>query len=187
MSTKINVKDIVVGHLKTLIDSSDNKYSFSDIFTFFILPVLFAAIGLYFSFNLNKDLVSLLVNFGSIFTALLLSVLVLVYDQEGKLNRSNEKESSLYEDKKEVLRQLYYNICYSIIVSVILVVIAFLHTTLMEKIFHIDFSLLSVSCDFDLMPNIHILTPIIIIVTTNLIMTILMIVKRLHILLTTSE
>ncbi|MFQ1005343.1 hypothetical protein [Gilliamella sp. CG22] len=86
MNSKINIGSLIKGHIKTLYNASTKKLDFSDIVTFFVLPALVAILGSFWGIFLSIDIISLLVNFGSIFTALLLSVLVLVYDQVGKVN-----------------------------------------------------------------------------------------------------
>lgn len=78
MSSKVNIFAIVSGHFVRL-SKANGQFSISDFATFIFIPVLFAALSIVFQFNLNKDIVSLLVNFGAIFTALLLSVLSLIH------------------------------------------------------------------------------------------------------------
>jgi hypothetical protein len=179
MSDKINVGSIISGHLKTLCDPKDviSKY---DVFTFFGLALIFAIVGIYCSVTLNKELISLLVNFGAIFTALLLSVLVLVYDQEVKIDEG--QKTQITSLKKKLLNQLYYNISYAIILSIFLVSTCFLITIVGENtqsIFVIkDYSIV-------IKYNQYFLTPTTIFMTTNLVLTIVMIVKRMNILLTT--
>jgi len=168
MSSKLNVKDIIAGHFGTLIDAGKKSVSYTDIFSFYILPAIVSATGIFFCFNISKEMASLLVNFGAIFTALLLSVLVLVYDQENKIDQSIDE--SLKKVKKSLLSHLYYNICYCIIISIFLVVICLLHAVVEA---------------FSPFTNIYFITPLIIITAVNLILTILMIVKRMHVLLVT--
>lgn len=108
MSSKLNVKGIVTGHFGTLIDAGEKSVSYTDVFSFYILPAIIAAIGIFYCFNISEEIASLLVNFGAIFTALLLSVLVLVYDQENKIDQSINE--ALQKAKKSLLNHLYYNI-----------------------------------------------------------------------------
>lgn len=182
MSKKVNISGIIRGHIQTLTNADSEIISRLDIFTFYLLPLALSITALIFGFNLNRELVSLLVNFGSIFTALLLSVLVLVYDQECKLNEKGDTDS-LYTVRKELLHHLYYNISYSIICSITLVITAFAHTTLEKLIIPISIEALSISYNFFV--NEGIITPIVIFISANLILTIIMIVKRMHALLTT--
>jgi len=173
------VSSIVSGHLKTLCDPKDviSKY---DVFTFFGLPLIFAVIGIYCSVTLDKELISLLVNFGAIFTALLLSVLVLVYDQELKIDEA--PKTQITHLKKKLLNQLYYNISYAIILSIFLVSTCFLVTIVGEKA---ESTLAIRNYLITIKYSQYFLTPITIFMTTNLVLTIVMIVKRMNVLLTT--
>lgn len=181
MSSKINVTDIVLGHIATLADPA-GKRSLMDYVTFFAFPGVVAALGCYAGYNLNKDVSSMLVNFGAIFTALLLSVLVLVYDQESKLKDMNGLKivDPLYNAKKDLLKQLYYNICFSIVSSILLVGLCFVHSILYKVVSVFEFSGGVVKIDYAR----YVLTPLVIFVTANLMLTIIMIVKRMHAMLT---
>lgn len=178
MSSKINVADIVLGHIATLADPA-GKRSIMDYVTFFAVPGLVAALGCMAGYNLNKDVSSMLVNFGAIFTALLLSVLVLVYDQESKLNLAKGTDP-LYNPKKQLLQQLYYNICFSIISSIILVGLCFTHSVLTGVVNCVGLMGDPVCINYAK----YIFTPLVIFVTANLMLTIIMIVKRMHAMLT---
>ncbi|MCF6615531.1 hypothetical protein IHV42_30340, partial [Escherichia coli] len=87
MSSKINICEVLIGHFRTLKNADTNKISLWDIFTFIILPFIISAAFSLLGSGITKDLISLLVNFSAILTALLLSVLVLVYDQESKIRQ----------------------------------------------------------------------------------------------------
>ncbi|MCP2002929.1 UNVERIFIED_ORG: hypothetical protein J2Y78_001469 [Buttiauxella agrestis ATCC 33320] len=189
MSSKINICDVLVGHFRTLKDADTKKISKWDIFTFIFLPFAIAIVFSLLSGNITKDLVSLLVNFSAILTALLLSVLVLVYDQEAKI-RLNKDTDVFYASKKSLLTELYYNICYSVLCGVFLVVLCFIaslfsvgsdgyfigqtHSYFVEK--------MNVKLSFNFFS--YILCPMIIFVCVHLILNIIMIVKRMHALLT---
>lgn len=170
LSSKINVWYIIKGHLNT-IKGTKGERLISDYFTFLVLPLLAATLVLLFNKGLNTDIAGLLVNFGAILTALLLSVLVLVYDQESKLS---DKNNELYTKKKTLLKELYFNISYAIISSLILVFICLTYYVLL------DASVILPIMEFKLNFNSHILAPITAFITTNLLLTIVMIVKRMH-------
>ncbi len=78
MSNKISISDICCSHRETL--------TARDQLSFFGFPILLAILAHVLEINLASDTLSLLVSFGSIFTALLLSLLVLIFDQESKLD-----------------------------------------------------------------------------------------------------
>ncbi len=121
----------------------------------------------------------MLVNFGAIFTALLLSVLVLIYDQESKLE-SKKGVDPLYESKKKLLSQLYYNICFSILSSIVLVALCFVHSV----VYRMKYDLGIGDSVFQFSYAKYVVTPLVIFVTANLLLTIVMIVKRMHAMLT---
>ena len=184
MSSKVNIFAIVSGHFVRL-SKANGQFSISDFATFIFIPVLFAALSIVFQFNLNKDIVSLLVNFGAIFTALLLSVLVLVYDQESKIDdkakeadRNKEPRDIFYSAKKDLLGYLYVNISYSIVCSLFLIAISFLNSVL--DTFNADQAQVNEGIAF---VSKVVLTPLAIFFLCNLLLTITMIVKRLHALL----
>ncbi|NIF02230.1 hypothetical protein F3J38_19550 [Pantoea sp. Acro-805] len=189
MSSKINVCDVLVGHFRTLRDARTDKISFYDIFTFIISPILAAALFTIFGKGVTKDLISLLVNFSAILTALLLSVLVLVYDQESKI-RQNQAADTFYEAKKTLLTELYYNICYSILCGVLLVVLCFVVSMFPvsgDGYFISDthsyyFGKIDLTLKFNFIN--YILCPLVMFFCVHLILNIVMIVKRMHALLT---
>ena len=94
------------------------RKSWLEFLVFIVLPIILSITITFIPLN-SKEIISLLVNLGSIFSALLLSVLVLVFDQEQKLEErrqlAEEKGKAidpLFDVKKSVLEELYYNISY---------------------------------------------------------------------------
>lgn len=174
MSSKLNIADIISGHFKTLKDSN-GKTSIVDIAVFFLIPLLLSVFSIYRSFDLSENIISLLVNFGSIFTALLLSVLVLVYDQESKVEGIRNSDP-FYAIKKKLLRELYYNISHSILCSLLLVLLCFFHSIVDDKSSQISIFNLQITFKYD----VFIATPLVIFITSNLFLNIIMIVKRMH-------
>lgn len=178
MSTKLNISEIIKGHFRTL-KSANGKTSFLDFLVFIAIPILLAIMSIIFKADLNAELRSLLVNFGAIFTALLLSVLVLVYDQENKYS-STKSNDPLSGRKNILLRELYYNISYSIVCSIGLVIFSMSHTLLGTTT--IKYSILTFGVDTTL--GVSILTPLVIFFSVTIFLNVLMIVKRMHVLLT---
>ena len=177
MSSKINVLEIIKGHIGTVSDGG--RSFFWDVVTFYIFPLIVSLSGILLAFDLPEETISLLVNFSAIFTALLLSVLVLVYEQESRLE-INKKTDELYSVKKALLKDLYYNICFSIVSSLFLVVVCLLHSIMRKKYISIEIMDFSVNVSI----STFLLTPIALFVVVSLMLTILMIVKRMHTLLT---
>lgn len=159
---KLNISEIVYSHINTL-SNEHGKKSKGDFCIFFILPLIIAVLFACFVKKLPTDTINLLVNFGSILVALLLSLLVLMYDRHDKLLHGNETHQKY---KQELIQQLYNNICYAILIALCVVITCLLislsNNTIYQKIFSI----------------------LIMYLTSNLLLTILMIVKRIHALLT---
>lgn len=173
MSNRINICDIVIGHFRTLRQTSNNKIGITEFLVFIVIPIAFSIAIVFIPLN-SKDIISLLVNLGSIFSALLLSVLVLVFDQEQKLEERREIAEEkgkaidpLFDIKKSVLEELYYNISYSIFCSIILVSLCLVYTSL----------------KYVSVLHGYILKPLIVFILINLLLNILMILKRMHTLL----
>lgn len=175
MSSKINVTYIIKQHFNTLRDAASGKVSLMDILVFICLPVIFGGI-VFVGQGLSKDIFSLAVNFGAISTALLMSVLVLVYDQESKINLNMKAQPNMkdhYEAKLSVLADLYQNICYTIVASICLVIFSVIGMAVLDEsirgIAHLFFSLSSALVAF---------------LFSNIVITMLMVIKRFHALLT---
>lgn len=197
MSSKIDIKSIVKGHYQTLIDDRSKKISTSDVITFFILPALASAVAISLKYNISNEIASILVNFGSIFTALLLSVIMLVYEQESKIKEkliiNSEKEESenkvsgniekTLRERQEFLKEIYENISYSVTASMILVILSLVQSVFIDRKIHL-------ACNWYLNLNnylcIYFISPLLIFITINLILTIMMVIKRMHSLLTTN-
>jgi hypothetical protein len=182
MSLKINVFALIKEHFLTLKNDESGKVSYVDLFSFIFIPLSLSIATILFSIKLNSDFTGAVINFGAIFSALLMSVLVLVYDQDTKLDDSikSAKENdeiqitkAKYELKKELLKQLYHNICFAIIASLSIVIL----------------SLLQILGDFyswDLASK-WIITPFIIFTLSSMVLTTFMVVKRMHALLNASS
>jgi len=197
MSNKINILCIVKAHFNTLKNTGCKNMSKVDCFTFIVFPVLLSIVSAYNNFNLNKDLDSLLVNFGAIFTALLLSVIVLIYDQENrtleKVRGNSDVVGAVTNNKLLLLKELYHNISFAILCSLILVVLTFIHSTLEpitpkkieESVVIVNFNIWKLHLNFNFVFTwaTKVVTPLIILVGVNIILTIVMIVKRLYLIL----
>lgn len=186
MSSKVNILGIISNHWSTLTDARTNKYSKADILCFTGIPFLISLLSLYFSVVVNSNTNSIFVNFGSIFTALLLSVLVLVYDQKSKINEDEFASNPLLKLKSELLTQLFYNICYAILISIIMVVICLLSEIVGDSkwlvIKYFGYKGLVIN-DFEINWKESFFTPAILFLLTHLVLTVLMVLKRLQSLL----
>lgn len=153
MFNRINLMKIFYDHLQTLKYADDKKYSFPDIILFYAIPLILSIIGYFKSILLTCSQVNLLITVFSIFTGLLLNLLLLIYDIVSKNNNTT---------KTKFLHEIYSNISYTILLSIIIIFCLLLITFVSET------ALLS---SIGLFLIIHFL------------LTILMILKRVHILL----
>lgn len=122
MFKKLDVSRIVKDHVDTLRDNETNKRSAGDMFVFFGLPALFSALILYvFKTPVDRAISNILITSLSIFSALLLNLLMLIYD----LVRKEEEETGPDDNSPaaRLLREIFSNISYSILVSVFCVAI----------------------------------------------------------------
>lgn len=129
MSSKINIFIIIKDHINSLKDYQTQKLSIWDIISLIVIPIIFSLSLIYFRFSLNKEFVSLIVSFASIVTSLLISVSILIYDQYAKINYEKmhstelkiEREKQLL--KKRVLSELFSNVSFTILMGVITVIL----------------------------------------------------------------
>lgn len=191
MSAKVNIWCILCEHFDSFKVNGTNKYDKKDLTTFIFLPVFFAVLSVMAGLLFTNELISLLVNFGAITTALLLSVLVLVYDQRSKLEEKIEQEKKkencdedeltmsdpLLGQRKLLLSQLFSNICYATVISVTLVVSCFL-----EQISRpLNSGSKGITSNY---LHDYIFSPLTVFLIIHVILTLMMIIKRMHVLLT---
>lgn len=164
MFDKINPKLIIIDHLKTLTNNRTGKPMKTDFFLFFGIPIVVAFVFLcLLRIELDGNSVGILTTSLSIFAALLFNLLLLVYDVVRK-----EENNPL---RHEALKQIFANISFSIFVSIVavfLLMIDFLFDSFFEKWYFA----IGVGVDFVIYWFISLFT-----------LTLLMILKRIHILL----
>ncbi|MFN6539343.1 MAG: hypothetical protein RM021_023735 [Nostoc sp. EkiNYC01] len=119
--SKINVLEIVTNHLSTLKEYGASKNSLSDLFLFFLVPFIISLGVVFLRIVLNKDLIGILINVFAIFAGLLFNLLVLVYDAASKAVKSSNS-SQANSLKLEILEQIYFNISFEILLSLLIVV-----------------------------------------------------------------
>lgn len=162
MFDKVNVIKIVGDHISTLKDYRTNKYKVSDFFLFFGLPLFIAIFFAYFKISLTQNLISLLITSLSIFAALLFNLLLLIYDVVQKSRDGNSL-------KIKFLKEVYSNISFCILIAILAVVILIL-----ISIFNNNRSVLFIYQIFNFIAYYLIIL---------FLLTLFMILKRIHILL----
>jgi len=84
MSAKINVWSVLRGHLATMRHHTEDRVSIVDLTVFFVCPAVVAVVVYLARLPFTDGLVSALVNASAILLGLLLNLLVLMFDQKSK-------------------------------------------------------------------------------------------------------
>jgi amino acid transporter len=160
---KINVWMIVVDHLKTLREFQSDKPSTGDVILFLIVPLLIAlGLVLPLGFRLDVDAINALITSLSVFSGLLFNLLLLIYDLLVKEN-AEEDPSRL---RRMFLGQIYAHISFTILTAVLSI------SLLLLLFIRVDLPALTMT--------VHV---IILFLIINFILTMLMILQRVHILI----
>ncbi len=164
MFALINVSCIIKKHFDTL--KEDAKFGF--IFIIFVLiPVVLSFLLVWINKLLTENTVNTLVTAFSIFTGLLLNVIFILFDILGKLG----KYPSYAKVRKLLIEHLYANSLYALLISTILLIIIILATII--EIWNSDNLVLTI---FSFVVYFSV---------GHFLMTLIMIIKRLFILLST--
>jgi hypothetical protein len=114
---KIDLRSVVTGHYKTLVDDRTKKPSRQDFALFLGLPTLAAVLLFAFDIQLSDNAINVLTNAFAIITGLLLNLLVLLHSLAGPDARHPVKRAA-----RELARQNYTNIAYAVLVSLLTLV-----------------------------------------------------------------
>jgi hypothetical protein len=166
---KIDVTRIVVAQVHTMRDNATQKYSISDLLLFYGLPVVLGVGGAYYGWKFSTDVLNALLAAFSIFAGLLLNLLILVYT----LSSQTEHPAALTKTRMALVKELHDNIAYSILVSIVLVVVTMITVAYLkvhEKPPEAAFTGRWVTAS-------------VIFLTMNFVLTLLMILKRIYIML----
>jgi hypothetical protein len=181
MFDKISIANIIKDHISTLKNNKTRKTSYLDITLFFLIPLAISSFIVYVGMSLNDALVNALITSLSIFSALLFNLLLLVYDisekKSGLPEATDPVENKRRIKTRELLREIYINISFSILVSIITVatlLIYFLKTS--------NCTLFSINtCSFQ-----WLLALVIYYLTIQFALNLFMILKRIYVLLAKS-
>ena len=162
--SKIDVIPIVKRHLETLIDHGTEKRSKADISLFFGVPFIVSGVAAYYRVSLTADILTAVLASFSIFAGLLLNLLLLVYARAGEEVKADIFATTI----KNFVRQLSANIEYAVLVSVFVVIFSLVAMITLNKQSNVAiYSGLSIST-------------VLIFLTTNFLLTLLMVLKRMH-------
>ncbi|WP_234567499.1 hypothetical protein [Rhodohalobacter sp. 614A] len=188
MSSKVNIKGILKAHISTLydaksakVDDDEKKLDPWDVFWFFIFPgVVVTFLFLFIDLKHDKIINAISISL-SIFVGLLLNLLVLISAQLKKETRESlkqknpsitDKDLELQLKKNYLIKELYSNISYSIIIAVLSLVVVFIGYILSE------IYIPGISIKASLIPNF-----LVYYLYLNLLLTLFMILKRTYLIL----
>jgi hypothetical protein len=167
MIGKIDVRQIVIDHFATLVDEDTKRQSGLDFTLFFILPLCVASVLIFFNLILGKSIGNVLITALAVFAGLLFNLLLLIFDIANKPRPESER---LNELKIRFLKEIYSNIAYAILIALLTIVILLLH-----------FLFLSLNTRAGLVFSAFIIYGL----CGNFVLTLFMVLKRIHILLAT--
>lgn len=127
MFHKVNLTIICRHHLRTLINTGEERVSRSQVFLFFVAPIIASALILYFFSTLDDRFIEILITAMSILTGLLFNLIVLLYDIINKTNDDFQKlellGNKLDAGKKKIridfLRHIFSNISFGILLALV--------------------------------------------------------------------
>lgn len=162
---KINVLDIIWHHVDTLRDYSTGRLSWSDVTTFFGIPLAVSLTGYLLRWGLYVDALNALLAAFAIFAGLLLNLLLLIYT----FSSDTLHPSALAKVRIRFVRELHDNIAYAVIVSILIVVVAL-----------IAVAQLNIESPRSSEPTGPIFTFLLVYLTVNFVLTLLMVLRRIH-------
>ena len=170
MLDKVNITKIVRDHLGTFKDNSTRKYRPLDFLLFFLVPLLVAAgfVGLLGA--LPANLIGVIATSLSIFTALLLNLLLLAYN----ITRSSESpwDERIREMREKLFHEIFSNIAFAVLVAIVTVGAVLI---------------LGIMSECASLVATHILSAVIYYLGTLFLLTLLMLLKRVYVLLTKEQ
>ena len=168
MLDKINVLNICRDHLDTLRNFETEKVSVGDFVIFFVIPLPVSGGAIFIHGSMQSTEVTVLVTAFSIFTALLFNLLLLTFDLISKTDGLSDE--FMVKLKMLLLQQTYSNISFSILVAIAAIGLLLIY-------------LLDSRLSFSISQIEYIISFGVYYLTTLFLLTLLMILKRVHALL----
>ncbi len=167
MIGRVNCWAIVRDHFATLVDENTRKTSGPDFVVFYLLPIAAGAILIAFNLILGKTMSNVLITALAVFAGLLFNLLLLIFDIANKPRPEKEK---LTADKIRYLKEIYSNIAYAILIALLAIVVILAHLLFFSLHIKLAFSMTAF---------------LVYILFANFLLTLLMVLKRVHVLLGT--
>jgi hypothetical protein len=124
MSNKINLSSVVKDHFSSLQNDATKKLSFLDVSIFLGIPAILFVTSVWNCFKLSDGAVVAMLTAMSVFSGLLINVLVLIYTVAQNIAKASERRTtSDIENEKRFLHEIFANITFAIIVSILQILI----------------------------------------------------------------
>ena len=181
MTSKIDVRQIVLDHFWTLRRDGNRRVATGDVILFYVLPLvvmLLAVFGL--GLRVSEGLANALFTGVSIFAGLLFNVQLLVYDNVRHIRFSEDELSAVTDRRRKRFKELYSNVSYAILVCLLIIILVLLFNLTFEGGW-----LQAVRHQVEgwLNPLALFIQCLVFSVAAHFIMTMFMVLKRVHLLL----
>lgn len=173
MSSKVNIFSIVKDYVNTLRSNRTKRTSAADVALFILFPLAVALASYTISVNFSEEMLAGILTASSIFTGLLFNLLLLVYNLMSKLVDSiqspacSDEQKQLNRVRNRMLQEFYCVVSYLILLSVCIIFLCIVGIYIYG-----EDSIYSVG-----------LTSFLILFGTNFFLSMLMALKRTHVLL----
>lgn len=117
MSRKLDVRQIVGDHIRTLVDQRTDRTSTWDLVVFFVLPALLSALIVCAGIRLDDTQTTVLITALSVFAALLFNLLLLTH------SIVKQPTGERRAPRKRLLREVYANISFAILIAVLAIIV----------------------------------------------------------------
>lgn len=191
MSKKLDIRLIFSNHLSTLYDSNNQapgtkpKYSKWDITVFYLIPFIAPILIVIFKVTFTQPAITASIVVASIFSGLLLNLLILILSlvDRTRTNSNNQHNGKHRQQRKQMLTETFYNVSYAAFIALVLASIATVGLLLYSSQ---NRSVMPETCASTSIYKI-ILAAGLAYLSLHLILTVIMIIKRVYILISTDQ
>lgn len=176
MFSRIDIRKIVKAHFRTLRNINQKGTSYSDIFLFFIFPLVISSILIYYEVSIQSQ-ISNLVTALSILAGFLFNLLAIIHTSLGKIkSRIKASKEELTSLKFKFANEIHSNISYNILIGLLSIIFLVIFG------FEVKFKSTFCECIYNNFLNLICITLLI-----HFTLTLLMILNRIYILLDKEE
>lgn len=121
MNTKFSFYSIIMDHISTLYNYNTKKMDWLSIFIDLILPFIISILFIYYKIIIITREFTVILTAFSVFAALLLNLMILIYSI---MNKERDKEEKTQDNQKlGLLKETYENIQFTVLSSVIIILL----------------------------------------------------------------